>query len=1127
MAQKIFRIYEGGSNTIKGWEEISSFPYNSTNRDTIKDPNGAKATHQITSIPSPFARIDLVKTAFKEVCKSGNLNGNTIYHRMVSDSLDVGEIFFNIGKYDGLIDIIPCDISDMINRLSNDGNNAHACLADALEKYLKADAQTYNFNMMKNIYLLNYIAPSGPAKMNIIGATSPATLFFCSANDLSYVTNHVNFNQDKPFDLDLKPLFKRDFEYVKTWYILRAANINNFSTWFPEVNDYLDKTYAFLGDAQKNEIKNIQASSAASYDIINVGTANVVEVLGQNILKRKPVTNLPNCQFTIKPTQTIADQLPLVLPVETGAKYSSLQYVTGLWGKDYIAPYEDEQVDLGKRKLPCDGTTYPYITISDLLEDTLISMPYKLNSDHYFSGNIDIDKEVKLSYLIPLKPLFFKYFSTDDLIKGFEGMGNLLEMKYLAGGSVDVTLRIPIVGKGTTTYVEYNRTYYANNVADIKQNKGGIKSFDFTGLIMPIVKFTDPQDAYYTVACISNSSTIYSYMFYNGDTPLNVVQKDCRNQNTDEYPLKSENYTLEKSNFSYIRIADANKFVGLIIPKFQKQSDVNTFSFAVDLGTSNIHIEYKNTRDANSKSFDYSNDDTLASLFHTPSLIKGHQINLIKETQIVEKDFLPNRIGTGDYVFPTRTALSHKSGIDWTNRQEPYILYNIPLTYDKRIDLPYNEVDTDIKWGNDDDTLKACIECLMLMIRNKVLLNKGNIKKTGITWFYPISMPINRRNKLKDVWDECYKRFFNSNGNNLSNMTESEAPIFYYFKRYTNTTNLINIDIGGGTTDIAFSERGQVKLVTSFKFATNTLFENPFTKMDTTNGIVDFYKNEFLTFLKGKDVGELLDVLRNKERPSNTASFLFSIKDNTIIKDKDINKSSVDFINKLREDEDFKIVFIVYYAAIIYHVAHIIKLKNMEEPRHISFSGNGSKIIKVLSTDTKVISEFTKVIFEHVLCRKYAGNLDILSLEENTSPKEATCKGGIVGGNSIIDKDSIVILKGDNSGFVERGVLYKDITEDHKDSVMKTVDDFLDFVLNTLNQKFNFDDNFGLTKDALKIAKECKENYRQDFKAWLNRGIEERKGNDGENNVEETTFFYPITAVIYSISKDIYEKKKN
>ena len=109
---KIFRLYKDGTNTYQDWNNSPAFPYNSTSRDTIEDPDGASARHEITSIPSPFARIDLVKNAFKEVCKVDknthkvDLDGKSIFHKMVSDTLDVAEIFFNIDKYNGKIEII-------------------------------------------------------------------------------------------------------------------------------------------------------------------------------------------------------------------------------------------------------------------------------------------------------------------------------------------------------------------------------------------------------------------------------------------------------------------------------------------------------------------------------------------------------------------------------------------------------------------------------------------------------------------------------------------------------------------------------------------------------------------------------------------------------------------------------------------------------------------------------------------------------------------------------------------------------------------------------------------------------------------------------------------------------------
>lgn len=94
---------------------------------------------------------------------------------MVSDALDIGEIFFNIDKYKNKIEILTWDPSIMISSLENNGSNGHLYLADALRKYMKSDSKTYNFDKLQNIYLLNYI--DGPDELNIIGATSPATLF--------------------------------------------------------------------------------------------------------------------------------------------------------------------------------------------------------------------------------------------------------------------------------------------------------------------------------------------------------------------------------------------------------------------------------------------------------------------------------------------------------------------------------------------------------------------------------------------------------------------------------------------------------------------------------------------------------------------------------------------------------------------------------------------------------------------------------------------------------------------------------------------------------------------------------------------------------------------------------------
>lgn len=56
-------------------------------------------------------------------------------------------------------------------------------------------------------------------------------------------------------------------------------------------------------------------------------------------------------------------------------------------------------------------------------------------------------------------------------------------------------------------------------------------------------------------------------------------------------------------------------------------------------------------------------------------------------------------------------------------------------------------------------------------------------------------------------------------------MTESAAPIQYFFRQNATATSLVSIDIGGGTTDIAFAKDGDLQNVTSFKFASNDLLK--------------------------------------------------------------------------------------------------------------------------------------------------------------------------------------------------------------------------------------------------------------------------------------------------------------
>src|SRR5580692_3184326 len=159
---KIFRLHQkGGSENIEGWQAISGH-LTKDHINSIADPAGSTAHTQITSIPSPFARMDLVRTAFEFVNSSKNLDAATIYHKLVSDCLDVAEIFFNIEALQdkievlqwstgirvvaGELDIDPVsDLGRLLNGSASDSANGsaggsvnakHRLLGETLKMYL-------------------------------------------------------------------------------------------------------------------------------------------------------------------------------------------------------------------------------------------------------------------------------------------------------------------------------------------------------------------------------------------------------------------------------------------------------------------------------------------------------------------------------------------------------------------------------------------------------------------------------------------------------------------------------------------------------------------------------------------------------------------------------------------------------------------------------------------------------------------------------------------------------------------------------------------------------------------------------------------------------------------------------
>lgn len=1129
--------------TKKGGQHwFNSDAYSDKEIEAIKDPEGGSEISLPTAIPSPFARIDLVKTAFRNIAKSPNLkaytkDGNVVSgkddEKLVSDALDLAEMLFNIDSIKDQIKIIVWDKKAEIEKLKTSSYKGHRQFAETLELYLDQDAASYNFDLLKRLYLIEY-------NHKIIGCTSPATLFFATANDLSHAQIRLTKN-DVTFDDKYTPLYERDSEFQKYFYLLFKAN-PTLSQRLTVVNEYLEKNLKILDTENHRlyeEIKSLNAASfATNYSELDTGaTGDSVEVVGVALRKRKKediVNSIQSSDFIIQSSKYRGKLKPLVLQNNLNKPF---RYANDNWDNTIKIPFIDNETVLGKRRLPSLNIQYPYLTVSDFLEPYLIRLVYPINKDKFFDGNVNIEVgDDSKGFILPLKIQFFDYFNSDDLVSSLPNKPKI-EMVQGAAGSVKVILRIPVAKQGE--YISFERMYYqSSDKPNEEQNKGVIVEHQFGVTLFPFIKTNNPSiEAYYRVQLVDRDvtgvlkNTEYDLKFFSNSAheAVDVRAKKTRSSKTpDAVETATSQYYVLHNEFDFIQIKNvvASGASGIIIPKWQPYSQGNeVFSFAVDFGTTNTHIEYK-VGNGSPKPFDITADDVqIATLFHPTKTTEDFGgTGAIAIRELIEHEFVPQHIGNGsEYKFPHRTVIAESHSLNVETETFSLADFNIPFIYERKPEK--DKIQSNLKWAKkekgNEKRVRAYFEIIIMLLRNKVLLNKGNLSQTKLVWFYPSSMKPARKGALENTWNELFNQYFNPTQQAVG-ITESLAP-FYYFKG-TNKLHgggaykpVVSIDIGGGTTDIVVFKSYKPLLMTSFKFAANAIFGDGFSEYGaaSSNGLISKYSPYYEKLLDTNKLYDLLKVLssiKDKNKTEDINAFFFSIENNPKIKDKKL----FSYNSLLANDEDLKIIFIYFYSAIIYHIADLMKQKQIKLPIHIVFSGTGSKVLNVITSDFKILANLSKTIFENVYGQKF--DSDGLSIEtEKEMPKEVTCKGGLMlnAEDLAIDIRTIKATHTCLNG-VDK-LTYDQLDETAKANIANYVGEFNKFFFN-LNAQYNFSDYFNVTENSLGIFKEELSKHLRDY---LEEGLEYNKKLDeiatDDKEIEETLFFYPLIGAINNL----------
>ncbi len=1133
-------------NPTPGLHWYVSKPLGTDQIAAIRDPQGGQTVKQPTSIPSPFARIDLVRSAFLNLALRPDLNGTINDQRVVSDALDVGELFFNYDKLKTFVTITPFDVRTDLDRLRNSMNTGHRRLGDALKLFLDQDAPEYNFNDINRLFILSY-------RGRVVGGTSPKTLFFSGGNDLSWVD--VSIGNDRLFDQSTTPLYQRDIEYQKFWYAIKLF-MPSFRERFREVDDYLNRSRTLL--QQQNPTlfyQHIEAQNGQSlltreqfdneFEELMTGPGDIVEVLGFPLRKKKSDSRAISqvSDFIIKSdkyNRIYGSSLPRPMVLQNRF-FRQFTYVPqAQWNPNTPVPYYvRESWRDNQRSLPGQPGNYPWLTVSDFLEPYLIRLPYPTDRGRFYDGNLQTPATDK-GFLIPLKRDFFDFFDVDDLLTG------RVRLKMVPqGNGIQVSLDIPVTAPGQpgNQFVTFERLYSPavgqSAAPNETTNEGIILENSFTVNVYPFVRsgsVTVPAD--YRVQLIESgfdSQNQYKLTYYkqqdNADvTPESTHQRTVRQQNTDG----SSVYDVLRQEFDYMQTnirADGRELNGLLIPRWQLYNGGSKqFAFSVDFGTTNTHIEYS-VDGGTPRPFDVADITPQVATLVAPAQYNPALFELFL---LYDLEFVPPTIGPGKPdSFPTRTAIAEPLNLSFNQQTQALADFNIPF-YVERQPAGSNRITTNLKWAkNNDQTerrVEAFLEELLMLIKNKVLTEGGNLSQTTVFWFFPASMTPGRVSQLRADWQTLYDRYIGGAPGRLREVSESVAPFYYYKQNPTLSASarpVINVDIGGGTSDVVVYERNEPRLLTSFRFAGNAIYGDAFSEYGAAshNGFVRKYADRIQTLLDSQSLGNLSDNNRrmlDTNRSEDILAFWFSIEKSNDVK----AKNMLSFNGMLAKDEDLKVVFVLFYTALIYHIAQLMKHKSIGLPGAITFSGTGSKLLTIISTDDQMLGKLARIVFEKVYEQTYDAS-GLTLFYERKGPKEVTCKGALMQPTNSRPVDTEAISYVYPATFQDEyaALTYADLRKaEVTNSLLKETGAFIDFFF-ALNQEFSFTRNLNVSARSLAIAQQ---ELRTHLDTSLMDGIQ-RKENEVaaefsgmadalSSPIEETLFFYPLIGAINKLA---------
>ena len=1085
-------------------------------------------------------------------------NGNmepTVYNHLISEHLDMLEFLFRHGSE---LKIVKWG-KEKIRKLTTPANQFETTREDWKQLGIainNAIQKTPNLKDLQHIHIFLYNG-------RIVGGTSPLSVVFTNPN-WANIMEENGYRFEDLFSKSVRALHERALTFRLLLYMqYKRGDYNNdylkdFGTYirdsFQSYDKDLREKWEFIENQHDNQAINSWIDGEISNladelkDERNLQVKTSVSVV--QIYKEKPfptAESMKASQYIIKPSTDEAvwkreevdgrvDDLPVapyLLPpygIDGAVYFDKKKWDNASHHVPAYAAIKD--VPLSQRELPGTGQKVPFITEDDLFEDKMVEMAFVIDNKRFFTGS-----QGNMRYLLPLKKELFRFYT-------IESLKDMLTIDIKDDDDdtmVTVTLNIPM--EYWRNPISLSRTYTS-------------KRDNNEPHLFPIVDCHQSKDAFnlgfFPFFRVDNMTNVFDIMVGQTSKQVNVAFYKVGNL-TVPVSVSAEGKRVEANeiNTRHILVKDTFDIVelsvgegrGLVLPLMSiVNGGTKNFVFAVDFGTTNTHIAWADCNNlTDMQPLTIEEQDVQVVFLHdikksnTFTRFNQEAQRELPPRMLVTDDMLDKRYERNDLdsnkesekrvldklvKLPMRTVIYERNDLD--NNKESNELFchlNIGFNFQKEVKKSFsnNDYKTDLKWEDMKDGLlsearitKYFIE-LLWILRNKAILNGGN-NDFRLIITYPQAMRTSQLGRIQDAWKTAQKQLNFGRAIDKNNYkVESVAP---YMRLRTiagrdgvaGNDIFVNIDIGGGSTDILYvnPNNEQWKSYSVF-FAAKDLWgvgNDPAHKQQKQNGFTLAYSRG-ASQDEQKNFKDYLDVAYDA---SDVVSHLFA-------QHNDLFKSRI-------QSSGVGSVVITHFAALMYYLALIIKNDNLATPHVISFTGMGSKYIDIISTNPEVIP----AIINQVL--KSAGiNNPNVRISRERNPKEVTAEGAVLMANAKVDYNLVQhtiygVKDEDDENFTGRDVQSTKVKQ-------RTIDEVKSFIemLNTIEFKDAVSNTY-LKFDFQKLIN-CGLGDSQMLEGSYKNMSDELQRNDPDSRISDALFFWPLKDTLFNVAFTIAETENN